>query len=224
MADIPSRGTGLGSSSSFTVGLLNALNAFSGRHVTREYLAQESCNIEINICQDPIGKQDQYAAAFGGFNLIEFAPDESVQVTPVVIPKEVFGDLQSRLLVFYTGKTRNASDILSSQSADVTESQEKRALLRRMVELAHASKRELELGNPSMRLARFSMRIGCLKSPSMSESPRPRSTRGTKPGGRPELSAAKSWERAPAGFCYSTRRRRFTTTSPTNFRTSVASP
>ena len=86
MADIPSRGTGLGSSSSFTVGLLNALNAFSGRHVTREYLAQESCNIEINICQSPIGKQDQYAAAYGGFNLIEFAPDETVQVTPVVLP------------------------------------------------------------------------------------------------------------------------------------------
>jgi len=146
MADIPSRGTGLGSSSSFTVGLLNALNAFCGRHVTREYLAQESCNIEINICQDPIGKQDQYAAAYGGFNLIEFEPDESVRVTPVVLPPDIFGELQSRLLVFYTGKTRSASDILAAQTADVSTNQDKRNVLCRMVHLAHDCKRELEQG------------------------------------------------------------------------------
>jgi D-glycero-alpha-D-manno-heptose-7-phosphate kinase len=84
IADIPSRGTGLGSSSAFTVGLLNALYAFKHRHVSSGQLGEESCRIEIDICKEPIGKQDQYAAAFGGFNLIEFKHDDAVQVTPVI--------------------------------------------------------------------------------------------------------------------------------------------
>lgn len=147
MADIPSRGTGLGSSSSFTVGLLNALCAFKGHHASRAYLAEESCNIEINICGDPIGKQDQFAAAYGGFNLIEFCADESVRVTPVVTPPDVLADLQSHLIVFYTGKTRSASLILSNQSAEVAQSQTKRDVLRRMVRLTHEVKTELEGGN-----------------------------------------------------------------------------
>src|ERR1041385_8410412 len=76
IADIPAKGTGLGSSSSFTVGLLNALHAFANRYASAEQLAEESCRIEIERCGEPIGKQDQYAAAFGGFTLIEFNPDE----------------------------------------------------------------------------------------------------------------------------------------------------
>jgi D-glycero-alpha-D-manno-heptose-7-phosphate kinase len=147
VADIPSRGTGLGSSSSFTVGLLNALSAFKGQYVTREYLASESCEIEINVCGEPIGKQDQYAAAYGGFNLIEFMPDETVRVTPVVVPPLVQAQLQSQLMVFYTGKTRSASALLAKQTDAVTSDGAKRKVLKRMVELTHEVKAELESGN-----------------------------------------------------------------------------
>src|SRR5689334_8375592 len=80
VADIPARGTGLGSSSSYTVGLLNALHGFACRYASAEQLARESCEIEIERCGDPIGKQDQYAAAFGGFNFIQFYPDDSVSI------------------------------------------------------------------------------------------------------------------------------------------------
>src|SRR5215469_15131101 len=75
IADIPSRGTGLGSSSAFAVGLLNALAAFQSRHVSSDELGATSCRVEIDLCGEPIGKQDSYAAAFGGLNLIEFRPD-----------------------------------------------------------------------------------------------------------------------------------------------------
>lgn len=147
IADIPSSGTGLGSSSSFTIGLLNALNAFVGKHVGREYLASESCDIEIKVCGEPIGKQDQYAAAYGGFNLIEFARDESVRVSPVIIPPATLDRFEANLLVFFTGKTRSASGLLSNQREAVANTSAKRSALRRMVELAHLAKAELEMGN-----------------------------------------------------------------------------
>jgi D-glycero-alpha-D-manno-heptose-7-phosphate kinase len=146
IADIPSRGTGLGSSSAFTVGLLNALNAFLGRHVTREYLATETCNIEINICGEPIGKQDQFASAFGGFNLIEFSSDETVRVTPLILTKATLAAIQSHLLVFYTGRTRSASALLANQTVEVAASAPKRAVLQRMVDIAHEVKAQLEAG------------------------------------------------------------------------------
>jgi len=119
VADIPARGTGLGSSSSFTVGLLNALHAYQGRHAAADRLAEESCVIEIERCGEPIGKQDQYAAAFGGFNLIRFEPDGAVQVTKVVCAPDTTAELQRRLLFFYTGVTRSASGLLAEQSANV---------------------------------------------------------------------------------------------------------
>jgi D-glycero-alpha-D-manno-heptose-7-phosphate kinase len=93
VADIPARGTGLGSSSSFTVGLLNALHAYCGRHASAARLTQESCEIELARCGEPIGKQDQYAAAFGGMNFIRFHPDESVEVKKVVCPPSVLAEL-----------------------------------------------------------------------------------------------------------------------------------
>ena len=119
VADIPARGTGLGSSSSFTVGLLNALHAYSGRHATADRLAEESCLVEIDRCGEPIGKQDQYAAAFGGLNFIRFHPNDTVEVTKVVCPQSLVSELQSRLMFFYTGVTRSASSLLRQQSADV---------------------------------------------------------------------------------------------------------
>jgi len=87
IADIPSKGTGLGSSSSFTVGLLNALYAYKGEFASAERLAREACQIEIEIVGEPIGKQDQYIAAYGGFEFIEFRPDEEVFVDPIICKK-----------------------------------------------------------------------------------------------------------------------------------------
>ena len=117
IGDIPA-GTGVGSSSSFTVGLLHALYAFKGQHVTAEQLANDACKIEIDILGEPIGKQDQYAVAYGGLQHIQFNPDESVYVNPVICPKETKAMLKSNLLLFYTGITRKASQILTKQKND----------------------------------------------------------------------------------------------------------
>lgn len=147
IADIPAKGTGLGSSSSFTVGLLNALHAFGGRHSSATVLAEESCRIEIERCGEPIGKQDQYAAAFGGFNFIRFHPDETVEVKKAVCPRDALDELQSRLLFFYTGVTRSASALLKSQSAKVGERGEKSDATGDLVRLAEAAFSDLCAGN-----------------------------------------------------------------------------
>ncbi|HLC18659.1 MAG TPA: GHMP kinase [Thermodesulfobacteriota bacterium] len=114
VADIPS-GTGLGSSSSFTVGLLNALYAYRGVHVTPEKLAVEASRVEIDILGEPIGKQDQFIAAYGGLQHIRFNPDETVFVDPVVCSRETKRGLSENLLMFYTGDTRKSSSILKEQ-------------------------------------------------------------------------------------------------------------
>lgn len=145
-ADIPSRGTGLGSSSSFTVGLLHVLNAYLGRHVSAEDLASKACEIEIERCGEPIGKQDQYAAAYGGMNLIVFNPDDSVQVEPVFTSAVLRAELQSQLIIFYTGETRRASGILSRQNMEVESSPDVRKRLSRMVELAYIMRNDLGQG------------------------------------------------------------------------------
>lgn len=119
VADIPATGTGLGSSSSFTVGLLHALHAYRGRMVSAATLAQESCHIELERCGEPIGKQDQYAVAHGGLNFLRFHPDESVEVKKVICAPGTLDVLQSHLLFFYTGITRSASALLRNQSSNV---------------------------------------------------------------------------------------------------------
>ncbi len=144
VADIPSRGTGLGSSSSFTVGLLNALNAFKGSPSNAEQLAADACRIEIDICGEPIGKQDQYAAACGGMNLIEFYGDETVKVSPVIVSQSVMRQLQEQLLVFFTGVTRSASALLQLQGDAVATDADKRSTLGRMVELAYSARDTLQ--------------------------------------------------------------------------------
>ena len=149
VADIPARGTGLGSSSSFTVGLLNALHAYSGRYATAARLAEESCQVEIERCNEPIGKQDQYAAAFGGFNFIRFHPDDSVEVKKVLCAPSLIADLQSRLLFFYTGLTRSASSLLRQQSADVAAPGPKSDATGELVRLAEAAFADLCAGNIS---------------------------------------------------------------------------
>lgn len=147
IADIPGRGTGLGSSSSFTVGLLNALHAFTDRHASAAKLAEESCLIEIERCGEPIGKQDQYAAAFGGFNLIQFHPDDSASVEPIICKRETLRQLEENLLVFYTGITRSASALLKTQSDTIATNKAKQKAMKKMVELAHALKIELQKNN-----------------------------------------------------------------------------
>lgn len=143
MADIPSKGSGLGSSSTYTVGLLNALYAFKNSFASKETLARQACEIEIAKCGEPIGKQDQYAAAYGGLNLIRFHADESVSVDPVICKPELLRVLEAFTLVFYTGRTRSASALLAEQSKAMAQSTRK-PLMRRMVKLAFEMKQELE--------------------------------------------------------------------------------
>src|ERR1041384_1126193 len=147
IADIPGRGSGLGSSSSFTVGLLHALHAYAERYAAAEQLATQACHIEIDRCGEPIGKQDQYAAAFGGFNFIEFNPDDSVSVEPILCKRDTIRRLQENILVFYTGLARSASAILKNQQAAVLAEKSKQKMLRRMVELARDLKAELQRNN-----------------------------------------------------------------------------
>ena len=147
IADIPARGTGLGSSSSFVVGMLHALHAYRGRHVSADRLAAEACHVELELCGEPIGKQDQYAAAFGGLNVIRFHPDDRVDVEPVVCPPGVLAGLQSHLLAFYTGATRSASTLLSRQSLDVAADAGKQRTLMRMVALVDEARQALQRGD-----------------------------------------------------------------------------
>ncbi|WP_129672325.1 GHMP kinase [Candidatus Chloroploca sp. Khr17] len=137
ISDIPSQGTGLGSSSTYTVGLLNALHAFCGRFASAERLAREACYIEIERCGAPIGKQDQYIAAYGGLQFIQFNPDESVFVDPVICSATTRVTLQNRLLMLYTGQTRQTATVLTEQRSKTEQDARQRANLRRLVQLAH---------------------------------------------------------------------------------------
>lgn len=147
MADIPS-GTGLGSSSSFTVGLLHAVKAHVGMFQSAEELASEASKIEIEDLKEPIGKQDQYAAAYGGLQYIRFLPTGEVSVEPVICNRSTKAALEASLLVFYTGVTRSASGVLSEQKSNTDK---KRETLREMRNLASRLKAVLENGEPIAR-------------------------------------------------------------------------
>ncbi len=144
IADIPGKGSGLGSSSSFTVGLLHAFHAYAGRYASAEQLAQEACEIEIGRCGEPIGKQDQYAAAYGGLNFIQFHEDDSTSVEPILCKRETLKSIQDQMLVFYTGITRSASDVLRHQQSAMASERKKQSVVRGMVKLAHTLKAELQ--------------------------------------------------------------------------------
>ena len=116
LADIPA-GTGLGSSGTFTVGLLRALHALKREHVATADLAEEACHLEIDRLHRPVGKQDQYIAAHGGLTCFEFSPDDTVSVSPLRISNETLHDLEERLLLFFTGYSRNADHALNEQAA-----------------------------------------------------------------------------------------------------------
>ena len=116
-APIPSR-TGLGSSSSFSVALMKGLYAYIGRRVDKREVAEAACRLEIDLINEPIGKQDQYAAAFGGFNVLQFNPDGTVEVEPVLLDYKKRMDLERHLILFFLGTTRDASSVLTEQKAN----------------------------------------------------------------------------------------------------------
>lgn len=132
-ADVPA-GTGLGSSSSFTVGLLHNLYTLIGKVVTKKQLAEEACDIEIDRLNEPIGKQDQYAAVFGGLNIIKFNTSGSVEVEPIHLKQGIYETLQNNLLMFYVGEQRLSSSILSELKSNM-QSQKNADILKKMVEL-----------------------------------------------------------------------------------------
>jgi D-glycero-alpha-D-manno-heptose-7-phosphate kinase len=140
MADIPS-GTGLGSSSSFTVGLIHALKSYLGTFQKSEDLAAAACKIEIDILKEPIGKQDQYAAAFGGLRTLRFLPNGEVHSDPIICAPQTYENLERHVVMFFTGYSRSASAILKNQSQNVGK---KMDLLRFMKSSAIRTKNTLE--------------------------------------------------------------------------------
>jgi D-glycero-alpha-D-manno-heptose-7-phosphate kinase len=147
LADVPSRGTGLGSSSTVTVGLLNALYAFQGTYKSPTELAEEAAQIEIEILGKPIGRQDQYAAAIGGFNMIEFLPRRGgVAVAPLVTPPDTLKRVQRSLLLFFTGRQRSADEVLDGQRTAVSNGDATAALLK-MKDLAYELRERLGKGD-----------------------------------------------------------------------------
>ena len=136
IADVPA-GTGMGSSSSFTVGLLHNVLAQLGRadEATKAHLAEMACRVELEDLGEPIGKQDQYAAAYGGLNVFRFLPDGTVQADPVDLGPEGRAELESHLVLYYTGDQRSASAILAEQSKRTASEQDKQRVLDQMVDL-----------------------------------------------------------------------------------------
>lgn len=145
MADIPA-GTGLGSSSTFTVALLHLLHTYKGEYVSKYRLAKEACEIEIKKLGDPIGKQDQFAAAFGGLKFYEFMPNGFVNVEPIIMAPESYTKLENNLLMFYLGGTHLASVILREQTQNIKDV-DKATIQKEMCEIARQLKAELQNNN-----------------------------------------------------------------------------
>jgi D-glycero-alpha-D-manno-heptose-7-phosphate kinase len=122
IADIPA-GTGLGSSSAFTVGLLNALYAYNGKIVSKEKIAAEACEVEIELLKEPIGKQDQYASALGNINYLRFNRDETVEATPIFMTEYSKRELEKSLCLYYIGGSRRSYDILHEQINNISDEQ-----------------------------------------------------------------------------------------------------
>lgn len=134
-ADVPA-GTGMGSSSAFTVGLLNLFNAYENKTVSTHELAQEACQIEIDKLNEPIGKQDQYASAFGGLNLIHFHPNDEVEVVPIFLTGENRNYLEETLFLVRVGSTRSASELLAKQKRSTSDDESKNEYLRKLSKMA----------------------------------------------------------------------------------------
>jgi D-glycero-alpha-D-manno-heptose-7-phosphate kinase len=144
MADIPSEGSGLGSSSTVTVGTLNALYAYSGEIVSAERLAKEACDIEIGKLKKPIGIQDQYIAAYGNLRFFEFLPDGQVKVEKLNIDDDFRRALNDCFLLFFTGVSRRADTILEEQKNNI---KDRMSVLREIKQMAYEARQDLEDGN-----------------------------------------------------------------------------
>jgi D-glycero-alpha-D-manno-heptose-7-phosphate kinase len=161
IADLPA-GIGLASSSTVTVGVLNALYAYMGRHVSAEELARRACEIEIEVLGKPIGKQDQYLAAYGGFQHVRFNPDESVEVNPIICSRQASTALLGRLMLFYTGIQRSASTVLSQARKRISSNGHVKASLDQLVWLAEELRSEL-LRNETTKMGHIFARAWELK-------------------------------------------------------------
>jgi len=147
LADIPA-GTGLGSSGSFTTALLKALYSYNNQIVSARFLAEKACDIEIDRLGEPIGRQDQYIAAFGGITVFEFLPGGRVEVTPLNLRKETLYNLEDGLILFFTGYSRSASAILKEQDDKSKKNDDEiTANLHFVKELGKRSRESLEAGN-----------------------------------------------------------------------------
>lgn len=144
VADLPKEGgSGLGGSTAFSVGLLNALSLFSGKQKSQVDYARLSTELELDILKNPIGKQDQYASAMGGLNFITFNPDETVTTEPIFMDKIVRQELQDNMIMFYTGKTRNANSLLQEQQERLEEG-DRFKIMKKMRDLAFDLRDELQ--------------------------------------------------------------------------------
>ena len=147
LADVPAN-SGLGSSSSFTVAVLNALHTYSRRFVPAEQLAREACRIEIDLLKEPIGKQDQYIAAYGGISALTFNKDGSVEVERLPLREEVIDELEANLVIYYSGVERAASAVLSEQAKTITQNKDAAVeRMHRIKELGYETKKILLSGN-----------------------------------------------------------------------------
>lgn len=137
-------GTGLGGSSSFTVALVKGLATYLGKRFEKGEIAELASKIEIDVLKEPIGKQDQYAASFGGFNVFQFNPDETVDVDPILLDYKRWIDLENHILMFFTGITRAASSVLTEQKANIADKLES---LKSMASLVDIFKKKLLKGD-----------------------------------------------------------------------------
>ena len=145
-ADIVS-GTGLSTSSAYTVGLIHAINAYKGKYWSQEKIARRACELEIEELGEPIGKQDQYGTAVGGLKFIRFLPDDTVTVEPVLLSRETQEKLNENLLLFYTGIAHSAGTILKEQNANIVSEERKYNSLVKMTEQAYEMKHALIAGD-----------------------------------------------------------------------------
>ena len=147
MGDIPSEGSGLGSSSTVTVGALHAMYTYLGEIVSAEQLARDACNIEMDILKKPIGIQDQYIAAYGNLRYFEFLPGGQVKAEKVKLDPESLRAFNDRFLLFFTGVSRRADNILKEQKENI---KDRTTVLREMKQMVHEARKVLAIGDFDM--------------------------------------------------------------------------
>lgn len=146
MADVLS-GTGLSTSSAYTVGLLNAIHSYKNEYYSQAQIAEEACEFELGVLHEPIGKQDQYGTAIGGLKMIQFLPNENVKVKPIYLKRDVMIELNKNLILFYTGMTHSATSILKEQSSNILTDKQKVDKMLQMTDLVYDARRALEREN-----------------------------------------------------------------------------